>query len=230
MVHEFKWMWKFSYSYRLPGKFWNKLFLVCLFVNQEWRLLGGCLSFMQESLFDAPPRISHMLHFPAISCSFQSENSWSPRLGRNPWVKSMLWCLLTFQDFFWSHFVFGIYRFLYLRSVQQCIENDFRKREFILVWWLFHLGDCSEYLVYYSVGNGGFYSLIFPLYMLLLSIRKKKWNYFLFTVMDNMNLKVCMWIWNSISALLYLDLTLVLLKEYSFFYGSWNTLFFFFLS
>lgn len=164
-----------------------------------------------------------------ISCSFQSKNSWSPRLGRNPWVKSMLWCLLTFQDFF-GLTVFGIYRFLHFRSAQQCIENDFRKREFILVWWLFHLGDCSEYLVYYSVGNGGFHSLIFSLYMLLLSIRRKKWNYFLFTIMDDTNLKVCLWIWNSISALLYLELTLVLLKEYSFFYGSWNTLFFSFLA
>ena len=186
---------------------------------------GGCLSFMQESLFDAPPRISHMLHFPASPAAFKARTH-----GLQGSVEILGWkvcfdACLPFKTSLVSLCFWHLQISLFKISSAMHWKWFWRKRVY-LVWWLFHLGDCSEYLVYYSVGNGGFHSLIFPLYMLLLSIRKKKWNYFLFTIMDNMNLKVCLWIWNSISALLYLELTLVLLKEYSFFYGSWNTLFF----
>lgn len=75
MDHEFKCMWKFPYSYILLGKFWNKkLFSLFLSVNQEWRLLWGVVSALRKNLlFDVPPWVSPMLHFPASPAAFKAE-------------------------------------------------------------------------------------------------------------------------------------------------------------
>lgn len=90
--------------------------------------------------------------------------------------------------------VLGIYRLLLFRDqISKAFAMIFGGKK-ILACGLFHWEDCSEYVVDYSAGNGSFHSLICPLYMVLLSIRKENESLFfvLFSIMDTMNLKVCL--------------------------------------
>lgn len=124
---------------------------------------------------------------------------------------------------------FGTHRLLFW-AAQQCIPNDFWNKYFILAFWWFHSEDGSEYLGYYSAGNGGSHSLIFPLYVPLLSIRRESEGLFLFTITDNMNLKVCLWIWNDGSAIAIFSIDITPAERIFFLFWLLGYLFFFFPS
>lgn len=141
---------------------------------------------------------------PCISCSLQSRSSGTPRLSRNPWAKSMLWCLLTFQGFFGLTLFLASTDFFFLDQLNNALKMIFEKVYFsILVvsfggfFRIFSLLFCWKWK-FFTPWSFYFTCYFFPL-------ERKMKVYFLFTGMDNMNLKVCLWMWNSISAILYLE-------------------------
>lgn len=160
MGDKFKCIREFTDGYPFLGK----MFLLSLF-----RPLFGVSAFCKTLLPSAPPWVSPVLHFLRLlqpsKVELMVSKAWSKPSGGK--YASML---ANLPRFLWSRFVLASADF-FSDQLNNALKMIFEKN--ISALRLFHLEGCSECLVCYSAGNGGSCSLIFPLYVLLLSIRKE---------------------------------------------------------